>query len=87
MDGVAMSSPLGPILANVFIMELDITLVLRLHQHVTKWRCYVDDTFAYVRSESINYALPTLNSFHPNIGFTYEKGNNSQLPFYRCLVY
>ena len=86
-DGVAMGSPLGPILANVFIMELDITLVPRLHQHVTKWRCYVDDTFAYVRSESINYALPTLNSFHPNIGFTYEKGNNSQLPFYRCLVY
>ena len=25
--------------------------------------------------------LTTLNSFHPNIGFTCEQENNSQLPF------
>ena len=59
-------------LANVFMVELENTLVPRLHQHVKKWRHYVDDTFAYVK---------TLNSFHPNISFTYEKENNSQLPF------
>ena len=51
-------------LANVFMVELENTLVPRLHQHVKKWRRYVDDTFAYVK---------TLNSFHPNISFTYEK--------------
>ena len=46
-DGVAMRSPLGLILANVLMVELENTLVPRLHQHVKKWRCYVDDTFAY----------------------------------------
>ena len=76
-----MGSPLGPILANVLMVELGNTLVPKLHQYVKKWRHYVDDTFAYVRNESIDYVLTTLNLFHPNISFTYEKENNSQLPF------
>ena len=79
--GFAMGSPLGPILGNAFMVELENTLVPRLHQHVKKWRHYVDDTFACVRNESINYVLITLNSFHPNIRFTYEKENSSQLLF------
>ena len=54
-NGDAMGSPLGAILANVFMMELESTLVPRLHQHVKKWRLYVDETFAYVRNESIDY--------------------------------
>ena len=36
-DGVAMDSPIGPILANVFMVELENTLILSLHQHVKKW--------------------------------------------------
>ena len=79
-DGVAKGSPLGPILAKVFMVELEITLVPRLHQHIKKCRSYVDDTFGYVKNESIDYVLTTLKSFHPNISFTYEKENNSQLP-------
>ena len=76
-----MGSRLGPILANVLMVELGNTLVPKLHQYVKKWRHYVDDTFAYVRNESIDYVLTTPNLFHPNISFTYEKENNSQLPF------
>ena len=66
-DGVAMGSPLGLILANVFTVELENTLVPRLHQHVKKWRRYVDDAFAYVKNESIDYVLTTLNLFHPTV--------------------
>ena len=62
----------GP-LASVFIVELENTLVPRLHQHVKKWRRYVDDIFAYVKNESTNYILIKLDSFHPAIIFTYEK--------------
>ena len=43
-DGVAMGFPLETILTNVFMVELENTLVLRLHQHVKKWSRYVDDT-------------------------------------------
>ena len=84
-NGVAMGSPLGPILANIFTVELENTLVPRLHQHVKKWRRSVDDTFTYVRNKSIDYVLTTLNLFHRDICFTYEKENNSQLPFLDAL--
>ena len=76
-----MGSPLGPILSNLFMEELENTVVPSLHKHVKKWRLYVDDTFAYVKNESIDYVLATLNSFRPNLSFTNEKVNNSQLPF------
>ena len=74
-----MDSLLGPVLANKFMVEIENTLVPRLHQHVMKLRRYVDDTFTYVKNESTDYVLTTLNSFHPNISFTYEKESNSQL--------
>ena len=35
----------------------------------------------YVRNESIDYVLTTLNSFNPDLNVTYEKENNSQLLF------
>ena len=73
-----MGYPLEPILANVFMVELENTFVPRMYQHVKKWRRYVDENFAYVKNESIVYVL-TLNSFHPDIRFTCEKENNSQL--------
>ena len=80
-DGFALGSPLEPILTKVLMVKLENILVPRLDQHVKKWKRYVNDTFAYARNESIDYVLTTLNSFHPNISFTYEKENNSQLPF------
>ena len=76
-DGVAV----GPILANLYMVELENTLIPRLHRHIKIWRRYVNHTFAYVENESIDYILKTLNSFHPNISFTYEKENHSQLSF------
>ena len=45
----------------------------------------MDDTFAYVKNESIDYVLSILNSFLPNISFSYEKENNSQLQFFNVL--
>ena len=80
-DGVTIGFPLGPVLANVFMVKLENTLIPRLHQHIKIWRRCVDDTFAYVKNESIDYVLTTLNSFHTNISFTYEEDNNSHLPF------
>ena len=38
LDRVAMGSPLGPVIANIFMVELETTLVPRLEDHVQKWR-------------------------------------------------
>ena len=80
-DGVAMGSPLGPILAGIFMVELENTLVPKLKQRIKNWRHYVDDTFIYVKNGSIEYVLSVLESFHLNIKFTYEKEVNNTLPF------
>ena len=80
-DGVAMGPPLGHTFANVFMVELQNILVPRFHQHVKKWRCCVNDTFAYVKNQSIDYVWTTLSSFYPSISFIYENENNRQLPF------
>ena len=47
-DTVAVGSPLAPILANAFTVDLENTLVPRLHQHFKKLICYLHDTFAYL---------------------------------------
>ena len=80
IDGVAMDSPLGPAIANIFMVELETTLVPRLEDHVQKWRRFVDDKFLYAKTGSVEYVLPVLNSFHKNIKFIYEKEQNNTLP-------
>ena len=59
-----MGSPLGPILAGIFMVELENTLVPKLKQKIKNWRRYVDDTFVYVKNGSVEYVLSVLKSFH-----------------------
>ena len=85
VDGVAMGSPLGPVLANAF-----------LSFHESQWlnscpvefkplfyRRYIDDTFAVFKSVShVHKFLNYLNSKHPNMKFTVEVENSDKcLPF------
>ena len=61
IDGVAMGSPLGPVIENIFMVEVETTLVPKLEDHVQKWKRFADDTFAYVKVGSVEYVLPVLN--------------------------
>ena len=70
IDGVAMGSPLGPVVANIFMVELETTLVPKLEDLVQKWRSFVYDTYVYVKIGSVKYVLSVLNSFHENKKFT-----------------
>ena len=83
-NGVAMGSPLGPFLANIFLC-----------QYETKWlndcplefkpcfyRRYIDDTFLLFKSAShIPKFLHYLNSKHSSIKFTCDVETNSKLNF------
>ena len=71
VDGVAMGSPLAPLLADIFMIELERSLIPNL-QKITFWRRYVDDTICFVKIGSIEHIRSVLNSFHKNIQFTYE---------------
>ena len=78
-DGVAMGSPLGPALANLF-----------MGYHENKWlnseesstvlfyKQYVDDIFCLFKCETdAKRFLSFLNRQHPNIKFTIEKEKNN----------
>ena len=81
IDGVAMGSPLGPVLANIFMVEFERTIVPSLQDSVKLWRRYVDDTFAFVRKEDVDKVLHKLNGYHQNISFTYETESNASISF------
>ena len=43
-DGVAMGSPLGPLLANIFMTSLEEEVIPKLMSYLCNWKRYVDDT-------------------------------------------
>ena len=67
-----MGSPLGPVLAGIIVVELGNSIVPKLNSHLKFWKRYVDDALTIVKEGSINHVLQQLNSFHPNIQFTFE---------------
>ncbi|KAL9951258.1 hypothetical protein ACROYT_G043894, partial [Oculina patagonica] len=81
IDGVAMGSPLGPLMANVFMCHLEEKLTCD-DKMPSFYRRYVDDTLARMPStEAATEFLTTLNGLHPNLSFTMELPVNNKIPF------
>ena len=85
---VSMGSPLGPLLADIFLLHLEEHLMDELHENgLAYYKYYVDDIFAVIKEgTNINRLMKILNSFHKSIHFTYELENNGSLPFLDILV-
>ena len=80
-DGVAMRSPLGPLLANVFMCSIEDKLD-QDDKLPSYYRRYVDDTFTIMPDmASAGIFLDTLNHRHPSVKFTMEVERNASLPF------
>ena len=80
-EGVAMGSPLGPLMANAFMCKLERDLEAN-GSMPPFYRRYVDDTLAlFPNITEHNKFLDILNSLHPNITFTAELIRNNILPF------
>lgn len=80
-DGVAMGSPLGPSLANIFVGFQERRLFSTFQSPPVYLR-YVDDTFVILRNEidKTNFHRK-LNDLHPNLEFTCEVETKNKLPF------
>ena len=52
-DGVAMGSPLGPVLARIFMVNLERSLVPNLNVYINFWRRYMNDTITFVKIGSV----------------------------------
>ena len=71
-DGVAMGFPLAPVLANIFIVELEKTIMPSFSDKIKLWKRYVDDTSTFVKTDEIKDVLSSLNRCYSNIIFTME---------------
>ena len=81
VDGVAMGSPLGPLMANAFMCTVKEKLACE-NKLPSFYKRYVDDTLALVRDLSDATDLLTCrNEAHPSIQFTMEVATNDRLPF------
>ena len=76
-----MGSPPGPLFANIFMISLEENILPKPESYLCIWRRYIDDIFAYVLPEKINLIIHELNSYHPNIKFTYELELDNKLAF------
>ena len=85
-DGVAMGSPLGPVLSDIFMIELETSFLPELTDYIQFQKRYIDDTICFIKVGSVNYILSLLNSFDVNIKFTYELEHDGQLPFLDVLL-
>ena len=81
IDGVAMGSPLGPLMANAFLCSIKEKLE-QDNKLPEFYRRHVDDTFAMMKSvPATEDFLSTLNSCHPSINFNMDLASDNKLPF------
>jgi hypothetical protein len=85
-DGLAMGSPLSPLLAELFLDSLEETLFNSQIQHlknIVYWHRYVDDILCLWTgtNRQLDSFLNHLNSLHPKISFSMEKDANGTINF------
>ena len=81
VDGVAMGSPLGPLMANTFMCSLEEKLVEH-NQMPSLYHRFVNDSITSQRNNASAEAfLSTLNSLHPSLQFTMELETSGVIPF------
>ena len=80
-----MGSSLAPLLAHIFMIELERLLVPNLSK-IKLWGRYIDDSICFAKFGPIEYIISVLNSSHRKIKFTYEVGGNAKLAFLDVLL-
>ena len=88
IDGMAMGSPLAPVLANFFMGHYErLWLEKYTGTQVLYYRRYVDDIICcFQNSHDAEMFFQYLNKCHPNIKFTMETETDGKLPFLDVLL-
>ena len=72
LEGTAMGSPISPIIANLFLEDLEAKALSTSPHPPSMWKRYVDDTLTIINRDHKDAFLDHLNSIDDNIRFTSE---------------
>ena len=81
-DGLAMGSPPAPLLANIWLYNRETTI----KDNAKLFERYMDDVIRSIKIEAVDAKLKEVNSIHPNLKFTVEMEEDSQIPFLDMLL-
>ena len=82
-----MGSPISPIVANLFMEDLEVQAIMTSPSPPVLWKRYVDDTFTIIHKQDKDAFLEHLNNIHPNIKFTSEETRpDGAIPFLDILI-
>ena len=56
VDGVAMGAPLAPLIVDIFMIELERSLVPN-RSKIKFWKCYVSHSICFFKTGSIEYII------------------------------
>ena len=85
--GCAMGSPVSPIVANLYMEEVERRALDSFHGvSPSHWFRYVDDTWVKIKTHEVQPFTEHINSVDNNIKFTREDVKDNTLPFLDCEV-
>ena len=87
-DGMAMGSPLSPVVTNIFMEDFESTAIVTSDYQPRIWYRYVDDTFVVWEHgrQQLDEFLEHINGLHERILFTMEVEENNKISFLDVLV-
>ena len=87
VKGAAMGSPISPIVANLFMEDLETKALATAPSTPKIWKKFVDDTFTIIQEAHKDAFLNHINSIDSNIHFTYgDPKEDGSIPFLDMLI-
>ena len=78
IDGVSMGSSLGPLLANIIMVEMEKTIIKKFIDDniLLFYGHYIHDTLVVIRQEQFKLVQDALNNFDKNLKLTVDTFHN-----------
>ena len=87
IEGTAMGSPISPIVANLYMEDLESKAIQSAPHPPAFWKRFVDDTFVIIKSFHKQEFLDHINPIDTNIQFTSEESReDGSMPFLDILI-